>query len=131
MNPLNSIVLEGNLVKKPDLIETSNGTKVASFAIALNYSYKNRDGKPVNEVNFFDIKTFGKNAAAVSQADKGRGIRIVGRLQQERRQNQEGKNMSKVFINAEHIELKRTLQQKTEKTQETESTQNHDIGMEY
>lgn len=132
MNHLNSIILEGNLVKKPDLIETSNGTKVASFAIASNYSYKNRDGEMVKKVDFFDIKTFGPLAEFMSgNSDKGRGVRIVGRLQQERWQTQEGKNMSKIFVIAEHAELKPAFQQKAEKTQKVDSSKNLDDGMEY
>lgn len=131
MNPLNSIILEGNLVKKPDLIETSNGTKVASFTIASNYSYKNRDGEVIKGVDFFDIKAFGSLAVFLSDSDKGRGVRIVGKLQQERWQTQGGKNMSKIFVIAAHAELKPTFQQTAEKTQKPKSEQNLDGGMEY
>lgn len=132
MNPLNSIILEGNLVQKPDLTETANGNKVASFAIASNYSYKNREGEDIKKVDFFDIKAFGSLAEFISgNSDKGRGVRIVGKLHQERWQTQEGKNMSKLFIIAEHAELKPTFQQKAEKTQKAESNQNLDNGMEY
>ena len=131
MNHLNSTILEGNLVKKPDLIKTSNGTKVASFTIASNYSYKNRDGEVIKGVDFFDIKAFGSLAVFLSDSDKGRGVRIVGKLQQERWQTQGGKNMSKIFVIAEHAVLKPTFQQTAEKTQKPKSEQNLDGGMEY
>jgi single-strand DNA-binding protein len=59
------------------------------------------------EVNFFDIETWGKlaeNAASVGR--KGRGVRVVGRLKQERWANTEGKQQSKVLIVAEHLEFR-------------------------
>ena len=38
--------------------------------------------------------------------EKGRGVRVVGRLKQSRWKNPEGKNMSRVSIVAEHIAFK-------------------------
>jgi single-strand DNA-binding protein len=37
---------------------------------------------------------------------KGRGVRVVGRLKQERWQNAEGQAQSKVVIVAEHVEFR-------------------------
>ena len=37
---------------------------------------------------------------------KGRGVRIVGRLKQDRWEDQEGKTRAKVHIVAEHVEFK-------------------------
>ena len=38
----------------------------------------------INEVSFFDIQGHGKLAEVLSQTKKGQGIRVVGRLKQER-----------------------------------------------
>ena len=38
MNNLNSILIEGNLVKDPDLSYTSKGTAVCKFTVACNRS---------------------------------------------------------------------------------------------
>lgn len=40
---------------------------------------------------------------------KGRGVRVVGRLKQERWKDAEGKSHSKIFVVAEHIELKQQI----------------------
>ena len=47
-------------------------------------------------------------AAAImaKYALQGRGVRIVGRLKQDRWKDENGKNHSKVFIVAEHVDFK-------------------------
>ena len=67
--------------------------------------------------SFFDIQGHGKLAEVLSQTKKGQGIRIVGRLKQERWQDQEGKFYSKVRVIAEHTEIRpfREVKQETKK----------------
>ncbi|MCR4940505.1 MAG: single-stranded DNA-binding protein [Treponemataceae bacterium] len=120
MNPLNSILLEGNVVKTPDLRETPKGTSVCTFSIASNRSYRSESGSFDKEVSFFDVEAWGQLAIICSQqCVRGRGVRVVGRLKQGRWTDQAGKNHSKVTIIAEHVELKPVFQ-KEEKTVEEE-----------
>jgi len=59
------------------------------------------------EVSFFAVESWGKLAENVgSLGRKGRGVRVVGRLKQERWQDREGKAQSKVSIVAEHVEFR-------------------------
>lgn len=59
-----------------------------------------------DEVSFFDIEAWNRIAETCSQyLTKGRGVRIVGRLKQERWQ-QNGQNRSKIIILIEHVEFK-------------------------
>jgi single-strand DNA-binding protein len=107
MNSLNSIILEGNVVRTPEIRETSKGTSVCTVGVAVNRWYKSLDGGMQKEVSFFDVDTWGNMAKACSTTcEKGRGIRVVGRLKQNRWQDTEGKNRSQVRIVAEHIEFK-------------------------
>jgi single-strand DNA-binding protein len=58
-------------------------------------------------VSFFDIEGWGKIAESVNnQGRKGRGVRVVGRLRQDRWENKEGKAMARVVIVADHIEYR-------------------------
>ena len=110
MNNLNSLIIEGNVVKKSILTELSTGFKKCSFPVAVNRWYKNRDGEGVSEVSFFDVITYGKMAEFCDKkATKGRGIRVVGRLKQDRWQDKDGKWASKIYVVAEHIEYKPVL----------------------
>jgi len=106
MNNLNSILIEGNLVRDPLLRSTPKGTSVCTFSLASNRFYKQDTGFE-KEVSFFDVDTWGKLAeACYSKGRKGRGVRVVGRLKQDRWSDAEGKTHTKVSIVAEHVEFR-------------------------
>jgi single-strand DNA-binding protein len=106
MNNLNSILVEGNMVKDPVLSTTPKGTAVCNFTIASN-RYFEQDSGPEKEVSFFNIEAWSKIAESVGNlGHKGRGIRVVGRLRQDRWTGHDGKAAEKIVIVAEHIEFK-------------------------
>jgi single-strand DNA-binding protein len=106
MNNLNSILIEGSLVKDAVVRSTVNGTPVCNFSIATNRHYKQANNME-KEVSFFDVETWSKLAENCSNLGrKGRGCRVVGRLKQERWNDSAGKARSKVVIVAEHVEFK-------------------------
>lgn len=110
MNQLNSLIIEGNVTKEPELKETPNGFKVCVVPVAVNRFYKNSKGEGVNEVSYFNVETFGKMAETCAKnCEKGRGLRVVGRLKQSRWQTEDGKTTSRVSIIAEHVEFKKKL----------------------
>lgn len=107
MDDFNSIVLEGNIVRDPESRETAKGIPICMFSIAVNKNYRTSQGERRQEVSFFDIETWGALATSCSSyCAKGRGIRVVGRLKQNRWQDTEGKNHSKIKIVAEHVDFK-------------------------
>jgi len=106
MNNLNSILIEGNLVRDPLLRSTPKGTQVCTLSLASNRFYKQDTGFE-KEVSFFDVETWSKLAeACYNKGRKGRGVRVVGRLKQDRWNDSEGKHHSKVTIVAEHVEFR-------------------------
>jgi single-strand DNA-binding protein len=106
MNNLNSILIEGNLVRDPLLRSTPKGTSVCTFCLASNRFYK-QDSELEKEVGFFDVETWAKLAEnCYNMGHKGRGVRVVGRLKQERWIGSDGKARSKVTIVAEHVEFR-------------------------
>ena len=106
MNNLNSILIEGNMVRDPLFRSTPKGTPVCNFTIASNRFYK-QNSNLEKEVGFFDVEVWGKLAEACNnQGRKGRGVRVVGRLKQDRWTGNDGKNHSKVAIVAEHVEYR-------------------------
>ncbi len=59
------------------------------------------------EVSFFEVTTWSRLAEVCGEyLKKGRGVRVVGRLKQDRWTDQEGKPHSRVHIIAEHVEFK-------------------------
>jgi single-strand DNA-binding protein len=106
MNNLNSILIEGILVRDPLLRTTSKGTALCTFSLVSNRFFKHDSGLE-KEVGFFDVETWAKLAEqCYTQGHKGRGVRIVGRLKQSRWTDQEGKPHARVSIVAEHVEFR-------------------------
>ena len=106
MNNLNSILIEGNLVRDAEIRTTTKGTTTCTFTIATNRFYK-KDNAFEKEVNFFNVETWANVAeSAGSKGKKGRGVRVVGRLKQEHYEDRDGKTQSKVVIVAEHVEFR-------------------------
>jgi single-strand DNA-binding protein len=106
MNNLNSILIEGNLVKDPMLRSTPKGTQVCMMSLASNRFYKQDSGFE-REVSFFNVETWARLAeACYTKGKKGRGVRVVGRLKQERWTGTDGKPQSRVTIVAEHVEFR-------------------------
>ncbi|OHD25143.1 MAG: single-stranded DNA-binding protein [Spirochaetes bacterium GWB1_59_5] len=106
MNNLNSIIVEGNLVRDPLLKTIPNGHQVCSFAVASNRFYKQNE-QTEREVSFFEVETWSKLAQTCGEIlKKGRGVRVVGRLKQDRWEDATGKTQTKIKIVAEHVEFK-------------------------
>lgn len=121
MNALNSILIEGNVVRDPIIKDTPRGTTVCNFSIASNRFYR-QDDETEQETSFFEVESWAKLAEACGKGCyKGRGVRVVGRLKQDRWTGTDGKNYSKIKVVAEHVEFKPQFKDKKEKTEEGES----------
>ena len=106
MNNLNSILIEGNLVREPLFRSTPKGTPVCTFSLASNRFFRQESGLE-KEVSFFDVETWAKLAERCSDlGKKGRGVRVVGRLKQNRWTGNDGKPHSRITIVAEHVEFR-------------------------
>jgi single-strand DNA-binding protein len=106
MNHLNSILIEGSLVRDPLFRTTTKGTALCTFAILTNRFYK-QEGNLEREANFFEVEAWSTLAEkSRSYGHKGRGVRVVGRLRQSRWTDADGKVKSRIYIVAEHIEFR-------------------------
>jgi len=106
MNNLNSVLIEGNLVRDPIFKTTEKGTPICNFTIASNRFFR-QDTELEKEVSFLDVEAFSKLAENCrGHGHKGRAVRVVGRLKQNRWNNAEGKSCSRILIVAEHIDYR-------------------------
>ena len=106
MNQLNSIILEGNLEGSVKYSEGDSGIGRASFTISVKRYYKGKDGDNAEEVSYFDVEAYGSIIDLLRKAKEHQGLRVVGRLKQSVKEDEEGDTRSRVFIVAEHIEFK-------------------------
>lgn len=119
MNQINSLIIEGNVVRAPEIKETANHSKLAIFSMAVNRYYKKSDGAFEQEVSYFDVNAWGTLAETVEKkATKGIGCRVVGRLKQDRWKDTEGRTQSKVSIVAEHVDFMKNSSE-SEKTMDS------------
>jgi single-strand DNA-binding protein len=106
MNNLNSILIEGDLVRDPDMAQTPKGTPVCTFCLASRGFFK-IGNEPQKEVSVFPVEVWAKLAETCSENLKqGCGVRVVGRLSQYSWFDAEGKNHSRIKIIGEHVELR-------------------------
>jgi single-strand DNA-binding protein len=78
---MNKTFLQGRLVADPDLRHTPSGKAVASFRIAVDRDFKDRETGE-KKADFINIVAWGNKAEFISRFfTKGRMIVIVGRLQ--------------------------------------------------
>lgn len=114
MNQLNSVLVEGNLTRDPELAYTAKGTAVCKFSIASNRSTKEGE-EYKQEVSYFDIVAFARQAEICGEyLKKGRSVRVVGRLKQDRWADADGRNHSRVNIIADHVEFGPPSKSKTD-----------------
>ncbi len=79
---LNKALLYGNLTRDPELRALPSGQQVASFGLATNRSYKDRNGQKQEATEFHNVVAFGRPAEIIAQyMKKGRPIYIEGRIQ--------------------------------------------------
>jgi len=124
MNNLNSILIEGNMVREPLLRTTPKGTPVCTFSLASN-RYFRQDSGMEKEVSFFEVETWAKLAEACNNlGKKGRGVRVVGRLKQDRWTGNDGKQRSKISIIAEHVEFRPELKKEAASEKPPEPVEN-------
>jgi single-strand DNA-binding protein len=79
---LNKVLLYGNLTRDPELKALPSGQQVASFGIATNRTFKNKEGQQQDQTEFHNIVAFGRTAEVMGQyLKKGRPVFVEGRIQ--------------------------------------------------
>jgi single-strand DNA-binding protein len=101
---LNTLTVVGRLTRDGELKYTASGTAVSEFSIAV-HGIRKRGSNWEEQVSFFPVSLFGKTAESVSPyLRKGTQVGIRGELQQQRWEH-EGRQMSKVVILAQELQL--------------------------
>lgn len=82
MYNINKVTIEGNLTRDPELKAIPSGQNVATFSIATNRKYKDKDGNMKDETEYHNIVIWGKDAEnAGKYLGKGNSVFVEGRLQ--------------------------------------------------
>ena len=105
MSAGNNLTLIGNVTRDPELRFTPSGQGVASFGIAVNRKWQNRQTNEWEEAtSFFDVVAWGSLGENVAESvTKGARLIVVGRLDQRSWESDSGEKRSKVEIVADEI----------------------------
>jgi single-strand DNA-binding protein len=101
----NTITIVGNITRDPELRFTPSGQATATFGVAVNRAWTDRQSQERKEVtSFFDVVCWGQLAENAAQS-LSRGTRVIvsGRLDQRSWENQEGEKRSKIEITADEV----------------------------
>src|ERR1700734_3233911 len=101
----NSVVLVGNITRDPELRFTNTGQPTASFGLAVNRRWQNRQTQVWEEAtSFFDVVCWREMAENVSETlTRGSRVMVAGRLEQRSWETQDGDKRSKVEVVADEI----------------------------
>ena len=79
---LNKAMIIGNLTRDPELKSLPSGVRVASFSVATNRVWKDKNGQKQENVDYHNVVVFGRQAEIVGQyMKKGSSILVEGRMQ--------------------------------------------------
>jgi len=79
---LNKAIIIGNLTRDPEERALPSGTKVATFSVATNRIYTDKEGQRQEDTQFHNIVVFGRQAETSAQyLKKGQQVTVEGRLQ--------------------------------------------------
>lgn len=106
---INTITIQGNLVNEVVKGSSNDGKSYAYGKVAVNQG-KDKDGNE-RDAMFFDFTVFGYDADNLAElGKKGDSIVIVGRLEEQKSTNSEGKTFinKKIIANLAKVILKKS-----------------------
>jgi single-strand DNA-binding protein len=101
---MNKVVLVGRLTKDPEVRTMPTGNTVASFTLAINRNFKNKEGNI--DADFINISVFGRQAENVGKyVFKGSQLGVDGRIQTRSYDAQDGTKRYVTEVIAENVEF--------------------------
>ena len=101
----NTVTVIGNVTRDPELRFTPSGQAIATFGLAVNRRWQNRQTQEWEEqVSFFDVTCWAQLGQNVSDTlVKGSRAIVTGRLEQRSWETDQGDKRSKVEIIADEV----------------------------
>ncbi|HNC42204.1 MAG TPA: single-stranded DNA-binding protein [Nitrosomonas sp.] len=103
---LNKAIIIGRLGKDPTLKYLPSGDAVASFGVATNDNYKDKEGKIVENTDWHNVSAFGKLAEICGQYLKqGSLVYVEGKLKTRKYTTKDGIEKTATEIKAESMQM--------------------------
>lgn len=100
---VNLVMIIGHLGRDPE-VRQANGQTVCNFSMACNETWKDRDGKKQERVEWVRVVVWGPTADACGKyLAKGRQAYVEGRLQTRKWQNKDGVDVYTTEVVARNV----------------------------
>ena len=101
---INRVILVGRLTKDPEYRQTPNGVSTATFTLAVNRTFKNKNSE--READFINVVVFRQQAENVSKyLSKGSLAGVDGRIQSRSYDNKEGQRVFVTEVVADSVQF--------------------------
>ncbi|MDR1782145.1 MAG: single-stranded DNA-binding protein [Bacilli bacterium] len=119
---MNKVLLVGRLTKDPELKKSNNNLSILNFTVAINRTYKNKEGQIV--ADFINCVAFSRQAENMATyTSKGSLVSVEGRIQTRNYEDATGKRVYVTEVVAENIQfLARSNSQGNKTMTETSSS---------
>lgn len=104
MNSINKIELAGYVGSIR--ITTCNGTQIAKFTVATNFTYKSRSGETIEETTWHSCTAFGNSKLnCLDKIRKGTSVHLTGRIRNNRYTGPDGTERAFIEILVNELEI--------------------------
>ena len=101
---INRVILVGRLTKDPEYRQTPSGVSTATFTLAVNRTFKNKNGE--READFINVVVFRQQAENVDKyLSKGSLAGVDGRIQSRSYENKEGQRVFVTEVVADSVQF--------------------------
>lgn len=102
---LNKVMIIGNLTRDVELRYTPSGAAVGEFGIAVNESYKSKDGEKKDSTVYAMVTVWGKTAENCEKyIGKGSKVFVEGRLKYDQWEK-DGKKFNKLSVTGDSVQF--------------------------
>ncbi len=103
---LNKALVIGNLTRDPEMRALPSGIQVASFSVATNRVWKDKNGAKQESADYHNVVVFGRQADIVNQyLKKGASVLVEGRMQTRSWDGPDGKKNYRTEIVADRVQF--------------------------
>jgi single-strand DNA-binding protein len=105
-NNVNKYICIGYLTADPVFRTTHSGGQIATFRIAINESWRTRQGEPQQLTTFLQVAVWGKPAERVAEFyRKGALVYVEGKIRQTKYENKSGHSVTSFEIRSDMVRL--------------------------
>ncbi len=103
---LNKALIIGNLTRDPEVKSLPSGIQVATFSVATNRVWKDKDGAKQENTDYHNVVVFGRQAETAGQyLKKGSSVLVEGRMQTRSWDAQDGTKKYRTEIVADRVQF--------------------------